>query len=418
MVQIKKLNNSDVTVKAPPAKAHTLRSLIIGSLAKGRTIIRNPLLGDDQLNVINCMKTLGIDITREENTITIHGGNRSSRDKKLNVGDSGVGMNFLTSVCCLMEGPVVVSGSDRIRERPIGEVVDGLRQLGASISYLGKEGFPPIRVAGNGLPGGTARINGSKTSQYFSSIAISSPYAKKPVELLCMDAMTEKPYFDITLSVMKDFGVDATNENYKRITIPANQEYTQREVTIEGDYSSASFFFICAGICGSRVTVSGLNPETKQGDRKIVDILETIGCTVGRSGDCVTIQGGSLEPLDYDMQDVPDLVPPVAVTAAFAKGTSRLSNVGHLRFKESDRVSVIISELGKMGVHAYFDEGSLFVEGSGKIHGATIDPHNDHRIAMSFAIAGLAVPGVFVTDERCVAKSFPDFWERLVSFNG
>jgi 3-phosphoshikimate 1-carboxyvinyltransferase len=415
---VNKIRNMDVTIKAPPSKAHTLRALIISSLSNGESTIYNPLLGQDQLNVIECLKKLGVKIEQQGNKLTVTGtgGRYTPICEQLNVGESGVGMNFLTSAACLSDKPIVITGTKRITERPIWEVVEGLRQLGCKIEYLEKEGFPPIRVYGGGIKGGEAQIKGSKTSQYFSSIVISSPYANNKVTLKCVDEMTEKPYFDISLQMMAESGVRAKNSDYKQIEIPSGR-YSAREITIEGDYSSASFFFLAGAICKTKVTVKGLRADTKQGDKAFLALIEKMGCEVSVTGDGICVRGRKLLATEQDMSNLPDLVPPLAIAAAFAKGESQLTNIGHLRDKECDRLAVIASELGKMGVAAKCDESSLIIEGSGKIHGAQIDPHNDHRIAMSFAIAGLSTGNQTINDEMCVAKSFPDFWEKFEVFS-
>jgi 3-phosphoshikimate 1-carboxyvinyltransferase len=419
MKTIGKIRNTDAKVDAPPSKAHTLRALIISSLADGKSIIRNPLFGQDQLNVIDSLKKLGVNIETTANTITVRGtaGRYKPVATELNVGESGVGMNFLTSAACLSDRPVVITGTGRITERPIDEVVAGLLQLGCKIEYLDKEGYPPVRVFGGGIRGGIARMRGKKTSQYFSSVVISSPYALDPVMLECVDTMTEKPYFDITLQMMREFGAETRNNDYKEIIVLNGRKYLPREITVEGDYSSASFFFLAGAICKSKVTVAGLNPDTKQGDKAFVDLLEQMGCDVTPTANGVCIEGKRLDAIEQDMSNLPDLVPPLAIAAAFAKGTSRLTNIGHLRLKESDRLAVMASQLNKMGVNATCDQTSLIIEGCPDIHGADIDPHNDHRIAMSFAVAGLAAGNQNVGDEMCVAKSFPDFWERLEVFS-
>ncbi|MCK5643827.1 MAG: 3-phosphoshikimate 1-carboxyvinyltransferase, partial [Gammaproteobacteria bacterium] len=366
-----------------------------------------------------CLGRLGIEVTRDDDNLLMNGagGAYAPVSDELNVAESGVGMNFLTSAACLSENPVTITGSKRITERPISEVVTGLRQLGCSIEYLGAEGFPPIRVQGGGIRGGHARIRGGKTSQYFSSIVISAPCADGAVTLTCLDTMSEKPYLDITLQMMADFGVEAKNDDYKRIEIPAGQTYAARDMTIEGDYSNAAFFFLAAAVCKSRVTVSGLNADTRQGDRKFLELMERMGCNVLTQGREITVEGKPLHAIEEDMSDLPDLVPPAAIASAFAVGTSRFTNIGHLRHKECDRLAVMASELRKMGGVAQCDKDSLIVEGGGKLHGARIDPHNDHRIAMSFAVAGLPVGNQLIEDEMCVAKSFPDFWERFRVFS-
>ena len=415
---IKKIENSNIEIAAPPSKAHTLRALIIGSLAEGTTVIKNPLLGQDQLNVINCLKRLGVKIDTANDKITVEGSGGRYRpiEDQLNVGESGVGMNFLGAAVNLSDKSVVITGSARLVERPIDEVINGMRQLGCKIDYLDKEGFPPVKIHGGGIRGGKAAIKGGKTSQYFSAITISSPYAENGVTLYCSDEMTEKPYFDITLQMMSEFGINVINKNYKEIIVPGRKKYSAKEITIEGDYSSASFFFLAAAICKSKVTIRGLRGDTRQGDKVFLNLIEKMGCKVSETEDKISVEGGELSAIEQDMSNIPDLVPPMAIVAAFAKDRSRLTNIGHLRLKECDRLAVIASELNKMGVSAECNQDSLIIEGAKKAHGAKIDPHNDHRIAMSFAAAGLAVGGQIIKNENCVAKSFPDFWERFEVF--
>jgi len=415
---VKKIENLNVETTASPSKAHTLRALIIGSLAEGTTVIKNPLLGQDQLNVISCLGKLGVKIDLTSNKIIVEGSGGKYRpvENQLNVGESGVGMNFLGAAANLSDKPVIITGSKRLSERPIDEVINGMRQLGCKIDYLDKEGFPPVKIYGGGIKGGNATIKGSKTSQYFSAIVISSPYAETSVTLNCIDKMTEKPYFDISLQMMSEFGVEAVNKNYKQIIIPCGKIYSAREMTIEGDYSSASFFFLAAVICKSKVTIGGLRTDTKQGDKAFLNLIKKMGCKVSQTKNKISVQGGELAAIEQDMSNLPDLVPPTAIAAAFARGRSRLTNIGHLRLKECDRLSVMASELNKMDVSAECTEDSLIIEGTKQAHGAKIDPHNDHRIAMSFAAAGLAVGEQIIENENCVAKSFPDFWERFEVF--
>ncbi|MCD4831577.1 MAG: 3-phosphoshikimate 1-carboxyvinyltransferase [Anaerohalosphaeraceae bacterium] len=418
MKTVNKIKNTCAVTTAPPSKAHTLRAMIIGSLAEGQTIINNPLLGQDQLNVIDCLKKLGVKITIAPNKITIQGsaGRYEPTGDILDVGESGVGMNFLTSAACLAAKPIIITGSKRITERPVNEVVDGLRQLGCKIECLEKEGFLPVKILGGGVPGGTAAIKGRQTSQYFSSLTISAPLAKKQVTLKCVDEMTERPYYDITLQMMAEFGAAASNNDYKEITIPTGK-YTGKELPIEGDYSSASFFFLAAAITNSCVTVNGLRSDSCQGDKIFVDLIEKMGCEISRSDSAIIVQGRGLSPITQDMSDVPDLVPPMAIAAGFADGTSELTNIGHLRLKECDRLAVMASELNKMGISVNCTNNSLIIEGNSEnAHGTTIETHNDHRIAMSFAIAGLVTGSQIIENPGCVAKSFPDFWERFEIF--
>ena len=409
-----------VTVHAPAAKAYTLRALLLGALAEGTTRLKRPLLAEDQLNMIGCLEGLGVRIRRESDEVFIEGigGRFVPVVDELFVGDSGVTMNFLTSAACFASKPVVVGGTPRLNERPIREVVEGVRQLGARIDYLGQPGFPPVRILPGGLAGGRAAIHGAVTSQYFSSLVITSPLARQPVTLVCLDDMTERPYFDISTSMMRGFGVESQNDGYKTIEVAAPQPYHSQDLLVEGDFSSASFLFLVAAVQKRKVTVDGLNRESVQGDKRFLDLLQRMGCAVEWKGEAVTVTGGELVGLEQDMSDVPDLLPPLAIAAAFAKGESRFTRIGHLVHKESNRVVAMETELAKMGCTSWHDKETYTVVGTnGQLHPATIHPYNDHRIAMSFAVAGLAVPGVKVENPGCVAKSFPDFWEYLERFH-
>ena len=418
MRTVERIRNTTVFVEAPPSKAHTRRALVIGSLAEGQTTIEKPLLGEDQLNVMRCLKAMDIRIEQKQEKIIVHGlaGKYRPIEVNLNVGESGVGMNFLTSAACLGERPIVLTGAKRITERPIAEVVEALRQLGCEIDYLLNEGYPPVRIHGGGIRGGRCRMSGRECSQYFSSVIVSAPYAETAVTIICTDQLTEKPYVDITIQMAAEFGIQTENNNYKKFVIPRGR-YKGRTIRIEGDYSSASFFFLAAAICHSTVTVTNLRADTKQGDRVFVELMKEMGCRIKTESDRITVEGDDLKAIERDMSDVPDLVPPTAIACAFARGTSCLTNIGHLRHKECDRLEVLASQLQKMGVQARCDQTSLIIEGNRSAHGAVIDPHNDHRIAMSFAVAGLVTGDQRIDNPACVAKSFPDFWERFEVFH-
>jgi len=419
MKTIKKIKNRNVEIIAPPSKAHTLRAMAIAALADGQTVINRPLLAEDQHNMLGCLKQLGIDVKLKDNQVIINGcgGKFEPTGMDLNVGESGVTMNFLTAAACLSNKPVVLTGSARIQQRPVDQLVSGMRQLGCKIDYLKNDGFLPIKIYGGGIKGGNAKMKGSKTSQYFSALVISAPYSQNDCLLECADEMTERPYFDISLQMMSDFGVNAVNKNYKEIIIGGGKKYSAREITIEGDYSSASFFFLAVAICRSQITIKGLYRNSKQGDKVFVDLLTKMGCRTDYLENSIRLNGQELIAIEQDMSNIPDLVPPIAIAAAFAKGKSRFTNIGHLRFKECDRLAVVADELNKMGIKAFCDDSSLTVEGNPDgAKGAIIDPHNDHRIAMSFAAAGLVTGNQQIDNEKCVGKSFPDFWERFEVF--
>lgn len=419
MITINRVSARPVTFLAPPAKAYTLRALLLGALAHGTTTLRRPLLAEDQHNMIACLRALGVSVTVGENLVTVvgTGGRFHPIQEALFVGDSGVTMNFLTSAACLADRAVTLGGTPRLNERPIREVVDGVRQLGAHIDYLGQEGLPPVRVHPTGLNGGRAALHGAVTSQYFSSLVISSALARGPVTLECLDAMTERPYFDISTSMMRQFGAESQNDDYRHITVNAPQPYQGRELLVEGDFSSASFLFLAAAVLKCSVTVEGLSRDSVQGDKRFLDLLERMGCQVDWTRESVKVTGTDLRGLEEDMSDVPDLVPPLAIAAAFAAGRSRFTRIGHLVHKESNRVAALQAELAKMGCRSHHDGETYTIEGGSPLAGAQIATYNDHRIAMSFGVAGLATGNQRIENPDCVAKSFPDFWQVLAKFS-
>jgi 3-phosphoshikimate 1-carboxyvinyltransferase len=409
-------------IEAPPSKAHTLRAIIIGSLAEGKTIIKKGLIAEDQEYAIKAMQQLGakIIVDREKNIIEIIGVNGKPIAPKENifVGNSGLTIRFLVSIAGLAEGKeIVLDGVERMRTgRPIQDLLDALKPLGVEAISINENGCPPIKVKCSSFEGGKTTLAGDKSSQYFSSILISAPYAKKNVEIETIGNLSSKPYIDVTIQSMKDFGVEATHNDYKNFFIKSGQKYSSRDIIIEGDYSNSAYFFAAAAICHGKVIVQGLNINSKQGDKFFIKALEKMGCKVSYSNDSVTLEGAELKGLgQVDMNDYPDIVMPLSVVASFAKGETMITNIEHLRIKESDRISVTINALKQLGVNAEAGKDFLLIKGNSgeELHGATIDSCNDHRIAMSFAIAGLKIPGVKIENERAVDKSFPDFFEQI-----
>ncbi|MFA6268346.1 MAG: 3-phosphoshikimate 1-carboxyvinyltransferase [archaeon] len=412
------------TIQAPPSKAHTLRAIIIASLAKGKTIIKNGLIAEDQEYAMKAMEQFGakirVDKTKNEIEITGVNGKPLAPKENVFVGNSGLTIRFLVSIAGLAKGNeyVVLDGIERMRTgRPIQDLLDALKPLGVEAISLNGNGCPPIKVKSDSFIGGKTSLAGDKSSQYFSSILVASPYAKQDVEIKTIGHLSSKPYIDVTIQSMKDFGVTATNTNYENFNIKSGQEYIGKEINIEGDYSNAAYFFAAAAILGGKVKVTNLPKESKQGDKFFITALEKMGCKVTKGEDFVELSCNS--PLkgigDVDMNDYPDIVMPLAVVSAFANGKTRITNIAHLKFKESDRLSVTVEELKKMGANATCDDDSLTVIGeNGKnLHGAEIDSHNDHRIAMSFTVAGLKVNGVKIINSEAVNKSFPEFYEEI-----
>ena len=321
-------------------------------------------------------------------------------------------MRFLTALAALKKGITLLDGNERMRKRPIGELLNGLGELGVRAYSQKENDLPPVVVESEGLHGGPARIKGEESSQFLSGLLMVAPYARKDVEIQVAGSLSSKPYVDITLDVMSAFGVRVRNRGYRSFFIQAGQRYLAKKYRIEGDASNASYFFSAAAVCRGRVEVRSLNPASLQGDLGFLDILERMGCRVNRGNDWVEVQGGELHGIEIDMNEMPDLVPTLAVTAAFAQGRTMIQNIGHLRLKESDRIHALATELGKMGTRIDEKKDGLEIEG-GRPHGAEIETYDDHRMAMSFAVAGLAVPGIRILGERSVDKSFPEFWETL-----
>jgi 3-phosphoshikimate 1-carboxyvinyltransferase len=287
-----------------------------------------------------------------------------------------------------------------------------LRELGVHAYSQKGNNCPPVLVESEGLKGGTARIKGEESSQFLSGLLMVAPYAQRDVKIEVTGSLASKPYVDITLDIMSAFGVKILSRGPSCFLVKAGQRYLPQKYRIEGDASNASYFFSAAAVCRGSVKVKNLNPATIQGDIGFLDILKRMGCRVTQGSDWMEVQGGELHGIEVDMNEMPDLVPTLAVTAAFAHGETVIKNIGHLRLKESDRIHALAVELSKMGIRVNELADGLEIEG-GKPHGAEIETYDDHRMVMSFAVAGLAVPGIRIKGERCVDKSFPGFWETL-----
>ncbi|MBW2121767.1 MAG: 3-phosphoshikimate 1-carboxyvinyltransferase [Deltaproteobacteria bacterium] len=403
----------DSRVTVPGSKSHTARALIIGALASGQTVLKDPLLAEDTEYMIRGLKALGVRMTTTSRGVVIQGtgGRLSPPAKPIFLGGAGTAVRFLTTLSGLCGGHAVIDGSPRMRERPIQDLLDALKPLGIDARSIPGTGCPPVAVEGGRFRGGKTSLRGSTSSQFLSSILLAGPYAESGVEVDVDGDVVSRSYINLTMTTMRDFGVEVTHDDYRVFRVPAGS-YSGRPYTIEGDLSSASYFFAAAAITGGRIRVDGINPATEQGDKGLLDVLEAMGCRVRWEGRFVEVTGGSLSGIDVEMKTMPDAVPTIAVVAAFAKGTTRISGVGHLRFKETDRLAVLERELDKLGIEAKAEGDSLAVRG-GNPRGAEIDPSMDHRMAMAFAVAGLRTPGIVIRNADCVSKSFPGFWRLL-----
>jgi 3-phosphoshikimate 1-carboxyvinyltransferase len=346
-----------------------------------------------------------------------NGGRITTPEKEIFLGNNGTATRFLTSVAALGTGTFQINGDERMAERPILPLMQALKGWGVDIASINNNGCPPLLIKANGLSGGKTILPEGKSSQYLSSLLLVGPYAGKMAELDVEGEILSLPYVIMTLAVMEEFGIRVeANEALNSYTIPQGT-YKAREYAIEGDASNASYFYAAAAVTGGEVTVPNVPVPSLQGDAVFVALLARMGCQINKTGEGLTVSGPKeLKGITIDMGGMPDVVPTLAVVASQARGRTTIKNIAHLRIKECDRLHVMAVELAKMGARVQELDDTLIIEGKDPdtpMHGAEIETYNDHRIAMSFAVAGLAVPGVKILGEECVAKSFPDFWERF-----
>lgn len=407
------------TVEVPGSKSLTQRALIAAALADGDSTLVGPLASEDTEYTSEALRAMGIGVEHHASRWLVHGlgGRIATPAAPIYLGNNGTATRFLTSVAALGHGTFTISGDQRMAERPIGPLMQALTGWGVTIRSIANTNCPPLEILATGLAGGNTVLPEGKSSQYLSSLLLVAPYGAAPATLAVEGEVLSKPYVHMTLAVMRDFGVIATaNQELNHFTIPQGR-YQAREYRVEGDASSASYFWAAAAVTGGSVTVANVPSPSLQGDAVLAEILGRMGCRVETSAHGITVSGtGELHGIEVDMGDCPDVVPTLAVVASFATGRTTIKNIAHLRIKECDRLHVMASELAKLGVRTEEGADTLVIEGQGRnapYHGATISTYNDHRIAMSFAVAGLMVPGVKVEGEGCVVKSFPDFWERF-----
>ncbi|MCK4491535.1 MAG: 3-phosphoshikimate 1-carboxyvinyltransferase, partial [Candidatus Altiarchaeales archaeon] len=402
----------DARVDVPGSKSYTNRALTVGSLSDGETILRNSLVSDDTEFMVNALEKMGVELTCDGNEIRVNGtsGDIRAPKEEIYVGNAGTAIRFLTGLASLARGKTRITGDARMQKRPIEDLLEGLRNLGVNCYSVSGSGCPPVIIEGGSLRGGTVELNASKSSQYLSSILMVAPYAEEDVEIKAR-GLTSKPYVDITTDVMNAFKVVVENEG-STFRVRAGQRYKCRRYRIEGDYSSASYFFAAAAITPGKIRVGNLNPKSVQGDRRFLDILKEMGCEIEVGDSWVEVRGNELRGVDVDMNEMPDLVPTLSIIALFAEGETEIRDVGNLRIKETDRLKALATELRKVGAEVRQSADSISIKPR-KIRGAVIDTYNDHRMAMCFSILGLRVPGVRIRNPGCVDKSFPGFFDKL-----
>ena len=404
------------TIRPPGSKSITNRAMICAALAEGTSELLGALDSEDTRVMIESLRRLAIDVSIDthQHTIRVEGsGGRISADSPLElfVANSGTTIRFLTAMLTVGRGEFRLDGIERMRQRPIADLLDALRQLGADVESEPRTGCPPVIVRAAGLPGGTASVRGDISSQFLSGLLLAAPYARQPVRLEIAGPLVSQPYVEMTTRVMSAFGVDVAHTDWRRFDVP-RAAYQSRRYAIEPDASAASYFFAAAAVTGGKVTVEGLSRESLQGDVAFVDVLERMGCETDCGDDHITVRGGRLRGIDVDMNAISDTVQTLAAVALFAEGPTTVSGVAHIRHKETDRIAALATELRKLGAEVEEQPDGLRIT-PGELRSAAIDTYNDHRMAMSLALPGLRVPGVVINDPGCTAKTYPRFFEDL-----
>lgn len=420
MITIVPVDSVNSTIQVPGSKSLTQRALIAAALGKGTSTLHGPLASEDTRYTIAALRAMGIEIDDQEPLcwkVTGGGGTITEPAGDIFLGNNGTATRFLTSVAALGHGIFHITGSKRMTQRPILPLMEALQGWQVDITSDAGSGCPPLTLRANGLKGGTTVLPEGKSSQYLSSLLLVAPFAGQPAELKVEGEVLSKPYVAMTLAVMADFGIRVeAAPDFNFFKIPQG-EYQAKEYMVEGDASGASYFWAAAAVTGGRVTVTNVPVPSLQGDAGLVPLLARMGCRVEQAGGGITVIGDEpLAGIEVDMGNMPDVAPTLAVVAAFAEGKTVINNIAHLRIKECDRLSAVVSELRKLGAEVEEEDARMIIHGragGSNLHGATIETYEDHRMAMCFAVAGLKIPGVRISGEECVAKSFPDFWERF-----
>jgi 3-phosphoshikimate 1-carboxyvinyltransferase len=403
-------------IRPPGSKSITNRALVCAALADGASTLTGALDSEDTRVMVAALGQLGIEVEVRDagKTLVVHGtaGQIPALEADLYCANSGTTLRFLTALVTLGHGSFRLDGIERMRQRPIEDLLRALNQLGTFAAAENGDGCPPVVVHANSLRGGEATIRGDISSQFLSGLLMATPAARSAIEISIEGTLVSQPYVHMTLAVMRAFGVEVeTSESPIRFSIMP-QPYRATDYPIEPDASAASYFWATAAVTGGSVTVDRLSNESLQGDVAFVDYLELMGCNVRREADSITVTGGQLRGIDTDMNAISDTVQTLAVVALFAEGPTTIRNVAHIRHKETDRIAAAATELRKLGAKVIERDDGLTIE-PGQLRGATIDTYNDHRMAMSFALAGLRVPGVRIANPKCVEKTYPRFFDDL-----
>lgn len=403
----------DATVSVPGSKSFTNRALICAALAAGDSLLVGQLDSDDTRVMIEALGRLGVETEERGPDLLVRGvgGKFAIPLHPLDCGASGTTMRFLAALATLVPGRVVLDGSVRMRERPIRPLADALGQIGANVRTVA--GCPPVTVQGGTLPGGEVSVDSRQSSQFLSALLMVAPMTENGVKATSK-AITSRPYVDMTLDTMSAFGISIETPSDDTFWIAAGQSYRPRTYRIEPDATAATYFFAAAAVTGGRVKVEGITAASTQADVRFVEVLERMGCRVDRAVDSISVRGPRyLHGVDVDLNALPDSALTLAVVACLAQGPTAIRNVWNLRLKETDRMAALKCELEKLGARVETTDTDLLIEPPEAVRPARIATYGDHRIAMSFAVAGLSAEGIVLEDPECVSKTFPDYFERL-----
>ncbi len=411
----------NATIRPPGSKSLTNRALVCAALADGTSTLRGALDSEDTRVMVEALRTLGISIEEDHDRqivqVTGCGGNIPAASADLYVANSGTTVRFLTALVTLGTGTFRLHGTPRMHQRPIQDLLDALEKLGVQAASEGGTGCPPVVVHAHGLRIAGATIRGDVSSQFLSALLMAAPYAtadrdRQTVEIEIDGALVSKPYVAMTAAVMEAFGASVVHDDDLRRFQIALAPYRARDYAIEPDASAASYFWAAAAMTQGRVRVEGLSQRSLQGDVAFCECLAQMGCEVRYETDGITVEGRPLVGVDVDMNAISDTVQTLAVVALFATGPTHIRGVGHIRHKETDRIAALATELRKLGADVDERPDGLTIH-PGALHGGTIDTYDDHRMAMSFAVVGLKIPGVVINDPGCTAKTYPGFFDDL-----
>jgi len=416
------------TVRLPGSKSISNRVLLLAALAEGETTITNLLDSDDTRVMLDALEKLGVRLKREGDTCVVTGtrGAFTARTADLFLGNAGTAVRPLTAALAVNGGNYRIHGVPRMHERPIGDLVDGLRQIGARIDYEENEGYPPLRIRPGQISAeAPIRVRGDVSSQFLTSLLMTLPLVRTPsgVTTVQVDGeLISKPYIEITIKLMARFGIDVERNGWHQFVVPAGQRYqSPGTIMVEGDASSASYLLAAGALGGGPVKVEGVGRSSIQGDVGFADALIRMGANLQMGDDWIEVRGvgtdhGKLDPIDMDFNLIPDAAMTIAVAALFADGTTTLRNIASWRVKETDRIAAMATELRKVGAKVEEGEDFLMVTPPEKlIPNASIDTYDDHRMAMCFSLVSLGGVPVRINDPKCVAKTFPDYFERFTA---